>query len=305
MDNEPPILALNRVTVERQQTRLIQDVTLVLPRGRHTAVLGPNGSGKSTLLKLLIREIYPSVVSYADQSDVQNLTSPLKSIPEKLFGGPGTGGPGTVQICGRSDWHIDELRKQMGIVTATLDHQFSFGQTGRMNLYQTIASGFNGSRLAPFIPNLSDSMNQSVADCARLVSMQRFLDQAALRRRTIETFSSGERRRALIARALVHDPHLLVLDEPTTGLDIAAEERFLQVVEHLLLKTELTLLLVTHNIADISPLVQWIVLMKGGRIAAEGPVSEILTSDCLSDLFDRRLVVYRDERGHHRFQRLS
>ena len=189
-DDSPRLLLDERdVSVVRDGRLLLDRVSLQVAAGCHTAVLGPNGSGKSTLLRLLTREWYPTAV-----------------------GGP----PGRIEIFGATKWPVQELRKQIGIVAADLDRTFSRGRSSRMTARDAVASGFTAVELAAYGPTRTEEVEHAIDDALASVAATPLAD------RTLATLSTGERRRVLIARALVHRPRLLVLDEPTAGLDIAA-----------------------------------------------------------------------------------
>jgi len=96
--------------------------------------------------------------------------------------------------------------------------------------------------------------------------------------------SSGEARRVLLARALVTSPRALVLDEPTTGLDLAARQSFIETVRDLA-RSGTTVVLITHHIEEIFPEIGRVILIRDGRIVADGPVAGTLTEAGLSALF--------------------
>lgn len=254
----PPLLDIDRVTVWRDTTRILDDVSLQVPAGRHTVLLGPNGSGKTSLLKLLMRQFYPSITDDGQQGDVR--------------------------IQGRSDWDVNQLRQQMGIVTSSLDHDFTIGRSGRMSVVQTVASGFKANRLAKYGPAMTAEVVTRIDDSIERMGLNH------LRDRRVGTLSTGERRRTLIARALVHRPAILVLDEPTTGLDIASQHDLLQTLRDLSGQPGLTLFLVTHHINEILPEIDHVVLLSSGRIVAEGAKSAILTASRLRDLFETERI---------------
>ena len=109
--------------------------------------------------------------------------------------------------------------------------------------------------------------------------------------------SSGEQRRALIGRALVHDPEALILDEPTNSLDPGAVREFRGVLRKLA-RTGRSLILVTHHITDLIPEIERVILLKNGRIAADGPKARVLTSAAMSKLFGAKLKVTQ-RRGYY------
>ncbi|WP_202617406.1 ABC transporter ATP-binding protein [Roseimaritima sediminicola] len=261
MSHSPPLLELEQVTVTRGPVRILDRVDITLPQGQHTAILGANGSGKTSLLKLLIRQFYPSV-------DGEHA--------------------GTVRILGRSDWHIDSLRRQLGIVSNELDQAFASGRSGRMTALQTVLSGFSGVRLARHLKY------DGKRDVRRAGEALERMDAGHLAERTLETMSTGERRRTLIARALVHGPAALVLDEPTTGLDIAARATLLKQLGELAAGGT-TLLLVTHHVEEILPAIRRVVLLKAGRVHGVGETEQMLTDDRLSDVFETPVAVGRHD----------
>jgi len=260
---DPPLLGLKDVSVVRGTAsgpvRILDRLTLSIPQGQHTVILGPNGSGKTSLLKLLSRQFYPSVDD---------------------------GQTGTVEILGRSAWHIDELRKRMGIVSGELDREFTLARSGRMTALQAVLSGFDGVQLITFI----DQTDRSKID--RAESALQSVGAGHLSQRTLMTMSTGERRRVLIARALVHRPDAIVLDEPTTGLDIAASASFLKTITRLA-RSGITIILVTHHVEEIIPEIRHAILMKSGRVFASGTCDQTLTAETLGRLFDMPVAVRR------------
>lgn len=119
---------------------------------------------------------------------------------------------------------------------------------------------------------------------------------------TWPTMSQGERGRTLIARALVTDPPLLLLDEPSTGLDVAAREQFLETIDHLhRTQPELATVLVTHHLEELPETTTHAVLVTDGRILAAGPVHEVLTTELVSQSFDYPIRIdYHDGRWQAR-----
>jgi len=246
--------------------RILDRISLTIERGEHTVILGPNGSGKTSLLKLLIRQFYPSVDD---------------------------GQTGEVEIWGQTRWHVDELRKRMGVVSGELDREFSLPRSGRMTALQAVLSGFDGVQLLSFTEQHDPDRLQEAARALRLVSA------AGLAQRPLLTLSTGERRRVLIARALVHRPAALVLDEPTTGLDVVAAAAFLKTLSTLA-DAGITLILVTHHIEEILPEIRRAVLIRDGRIFADGPCEDLLDDATLSRLFGGELEVGRGADGRYR-----
>ncbi len=261
MSDSPPLLELDQVTVTRGPVRILDRLSISMPLGQHTAILGPNGSGKTSLLKLLIRQFYPSI-------DGQHA--------------------GDVRILGRSDWHIDDLRQRLGIVSNELDHAFASGRSGRMTGLEAALSGFSGVRLKRHLKYDGESAVEQAWEALRRVAADHLAE------RTLETMSTGERRRTLIARALVHRPAAVVLDEPTTGLDIGSRAALLEQLEGLA-NEGTTLLLVTHHIEEITPAIERVVFLDDGRVHSQGQTREMLTDDKLSELFGLPLHVHQQD----------
>jgi iron complex transport system ATP-binding protein len=110
--------------------------------------------------------------------------------------------------------------------------------------------------------------------------------------------SAGEKRRILIARALVHRPRQLLLDEPSNALDLAAQRELRETLRRLA-REGIGLLLVTHHLGDILPEIERIILMRDGRIVGDGPRKELLTEIRLSELFDAPVRIGQDEEWMH------
>lgn len=240
------IVEIKNVTAYRGDTRVFDNLSLALPRGCNTAILGPNGAGKTTLLKLLAREIYP--VASADSG---------------------------IRLFGQERWNVWELRARLGIVSHDLQREYSGDATG----WHVILSGFYAS------VGVWAHQRFSAAHEARAREIVQRLGLTELKDKPYAAMSTGEQRRFLLGRALVHDPEALVLDEPTSGLDLKACFQYLDIVRALM-RAAKTVVLVTHHIHEIPPEIERTVLLKHGRVIADGDKSKILTSARLSELFD-------------------
>jgi len=256
----PPLLEFRNVTVDHGALRGLHDLTLAIHAGEHTAIVGPNGSGKSTLLKVLMRELYP------------RLLDP----------------PPMVRILGRENWPLFDLRAVLGIVTNELVEKC----TKPYPLRETVLSGFFGS-IGVWPHHV---VTPAMEEKAREV-MER-LEIADLAEREMTAMSSGEQRRAVIARALVHDPRALVLDEPTNSLDVHATRELRRTMRHLA-QAGITIVLVTHHLPDIIPEIERVVCLKRGRLVADGPKGEILNSEALSALFETQVEVMETSGYYH------
>jgi iron complex transport system ATP-binding protein len=110
--------------------------------------------------------------------------------------------------------------------------------------------------------------------------------------------SAGEKRRILIARALVHRPLQLLLDEPSNALDLAAQRELRETLRRLA-QGGTGLLLVTHHLGDVLPEIERVILMRGGRIVGDGPRAELLTEARLTELFQTPVRIGRDDEWLH------
>jgi len=255
----PALIALENVTVMRGAREGLSEITLRIEAGEHVCILGPNGCGKSTLVKTVTRELYPTV---RDNS--------------------------SISIYGKSRWDIFELRTLLGIVSPDLLSTCSGETTGR----DVVLSGFfSSTRIFEHHHLAPERLAQAQAALASL-------GVAHLAARPMAQMSSGEVKRVLIARALVHEPKALLLDEPSNSLDIGAQRQLRETMRELA-RRGIAILLVTHDVADIIPEIDRLVFLRRGRIVADGPKAKLLTSERLTELFDAPVNVVRQDGHYH------
>lgn len=258
--DRPPLLEFHQATVLRGGVTALDSVTLRIDSGENVAVIGPNGSGKSTLIKLITRECYPVL----------------------------TDGAAPVRIMGESTWDIFRLRTMMGVVSGEMDEFFRRELTGR----EVILSGFFGSvGLYPYhkvTPKMGSRADEILA----------FLEIEHLAAKSMTAMSNGEARRVVIGRALVHKPRALILDEPANGLDPHAARRFADSLRKLA-RAGKSIILVTHHLPDIIPEVSRVIMLKEGRVFADGPKCEVLTQERLSELFAMPVEVFERHGYYH------
>lgn len=251
----PALIEIEDAEVFRGDTRVFEGLSLRIEQGENTAILGPNGAGKSTLLRLLSREIYPV---HREGSHVR--------------------------ILGREGWEVFALRRRLGLVSYELQMAYPRGVRGS----DVVLSGFFASA------GLHEHEPPTAAQRRRTEEVLRDLGVAHLGDKPIAEMSAGEQRRCLLGRALVHDPEALVFDEPTTSLDLKAAFELIDLLRRLARQGK-TLILVTHHVQEIPPEIGRVVLLRSGRVFADGPKRAVLTDDNLSRLFDVPLtVVERD-----------
>ncbi len=264
VDLAPDFLDLRKVNVARGDRVVLHDVNLSIRSGEHVAILGPNGCGKSTLILTVTCQIYPMV-----QPGMQ------------------------VRIFGRDRWDLTQLRKHFGVVGAgTMGAELPGERTAVTSGLDAVTAGFfSASTLWPNL-NVTDEMRERAAEALERMEASHLSEQL------VGTMSAGEKRRILIARALVHRPRQLLLDEPSNALDLAAQRELRETLRRLA-REGTGLVLVTHHLGDILPEIERIILMRDGRIVGDGPREELLTEPRLSELFNAPVRIGRDEEWLH------
>jgi len=247
-------LEFNHITVLKgENQKVLDDISLKIYAGENTAILGPNGAGKSSLIKVITREYYP-VFQENDRS---------------------------FKIWGKDSWDVSSLRSMLGIVTNDLQYICNRDITGM----ETVLSGFFSS-IGLFNEHLTPQMKRKAGEIIG------FLEITHLQERKMNQMSSGEARRFLIGRALVHDPKALILDEPANSLDLHALYKFSNILSKIA-RSGISIILVTHNISDIIPEIKRVILMKEGRFCNDGAKEEIITGRNISSLFGTPVGIKR------------
>ncbi|MGA2887077.1 MAG: ABC transporter ATP-binding protein [Terracidiphilus sp.] len=263
ISGQSEFLELRHVNVARGERVVLHDVNLTIRSGEHVAILGPNGCGKSTLILAMTCQLYPIVK-------------------------PGM----SVRIFGRERWDLTELRKHFGVVAAGLIGELPGERTAvTTGLDAVIAGFFSASTLWPNL-HVTDEMRERATEALDRMEVPN------LARQLVGEMSAGEKRRILIARALVHRPRQLLLDEPSNTLDLAAQRELRETLRRLA-REGTGLVLVTHHLGDILPEIERVILMRAGRIVADGRREELLTEARLSDLFQVPVRIGHDEEWLH------
>ena len=255
----PALLDFRNLRVMRGQKVALDDFSLSIGADEHVAILGPNGCGKSTLIKTIARECYPVARDNSSMS-----------------------------ILGQETWDVFKLRSALGIVSNDL----MLSCTGEASGRDVVLSGFFSS--TAIYPNHRVDPKQARLADAALAQLQ----ISHLAERPVYEMSSGEARRVLIARALVHKPRALLFDEPCNSLDLAAQQNLRQTMSALA-QSGTAIILVTHELPDIVQEIQRVVLMSQGRVVADGRKEEILQVERLKKLFGVNVEMARRDGHYH------
>lgn len=255
--SEPPLIEIQNATIWNGSTCVFRDFSLTIGQHERVAVLGPNGSGKTTFLKTIDQQIRPVVREDS-----------------------------WIRILGQERWNVWDLRSHIGLVSHDLQTGFAPGASA----FEVVISGYFSSI------GLYDRAWAKVESGQRdhVEEVMLALGIWPLAKRAYRTLSTGQQRRCLLARALVHDPHTLVFDEPTSGLDMAASFDFLARISDFARRGR-SLLWVTHHLNDMPREIERVILLKGGAVVADGQTSAVLTDEILSEVFEVPVRVTRVE----------
>jgi iron complex transport system ATP-binding protein len=249
-------IELRNVGVTRNEHRILKGINMAIACGTCCAILGPNGSGKSALMAVLSGYLWPSA--------------------------------GTVQIDGGTlgEVSLEEVRRTIGLIEPSRAPKFDDGMTVR----EVVATGLFGTIMLPLYGDLTKSQWRQVD--AELASVglpvpagQRYGD-----------LSSGEQMKTLLARAMISDARILLLDEPTVGLDIGSRAACVDALDRLAARANPpTIVIVSHHLDELPRSVAQVILVKSGRVFAQGSPDEVLTSSHMSKLFDCRIEVFKND----------
>ncbi|TQM31217.1 iron complex transport system ATP-binding protein [Nocardia bhagyanarayanae] len=241
------------VTVRRSGHTLVGPVTWQVELDERWVVLGPNGAGKTSLLRMAAAEMHPT------------------SGTAHLLG----------EVIGKVD--VNELKPRIGLSSAALANRVPLDEKVSDLV---VSAGY--AVLGRWRERYDD------VDTDRAIDMLESLGAEHLSDRTYGTLSEGERKRVLIARALMPDPELLLLDEPAAGLDLGGREELVERLGDLAADPEApAMVLVTHHVEEIPPGFTHGLLLNEGEVVAQGLLTDVLTSENLSDAFRQSIALDR------------
>jgi iron complex transport system ATP-binding protein len=247
------IIDFENIHVSYDDKLILKEINLKIENNQHWAILGANGSGKSTLIKLISSQIHPR-----------------QNYPHKKL------------ILGKERYSLFDLRKAMGIITNDL-HNYFYDQGNFLTGYEIVLSGYYSSigvfKHQDFTQEQHDKANEILE----------YLEITDLKDKIVAKMSTGQLRKCIIGRALIHEPKAFILDEPTVGLDIKAQLNFIQLLRKLSQKA--TIILVTHHIEEIFEEVSHVALIKDETIFKQGKKEDILNSENISNTFGVKLKI--------------
>ncbi len=248
------MIEVDRVDLICGGRAILREVNLCVGRGKCCALVGPNGSGKSTLLSVMAGYTWP--------------TSGQVRVAGQVFG----------------KVNLAEVRRHIGLIEPSRMPGFN----ERMALRELVATGFFGSIVIPIGAEIGPEQ------WSKVVAGIEALGLAGRERDVFAMLSTGEQMKALIARAMVSGANVLLLDEPTVGLDIGARAAFMKTLDELLSSPQSpTVVIVSHHLDELPLNVEAVVLMKDGAIFDAGRPEHVLTSEKLSILYGCDVHVFR------------
>ena len=250
------LFSLSNVSVVRDGNRILGPLDLSIDEGESIAVIGRNGSGKTTLSMLLKKEIAP----YHDELAQSSL-----------------------KILGKKDWDIFDLRKI--VVSVSTDDERYFDRYRSVG--EVILSGMFGSDAIYPIHEVTRDMVSRMSELMTAVGL------TVAPEREFGTLSQGERRCAMIARALMPQPEVMILDEPTNSLDPIASASFITMIDGLIGKG-ISVIMVTHRLEDIPKSIGRVIGIRGGQKVADGKKEDVLTDASVSEIYGADVKVTSD-----------
>jgi len=249
-------IELRHVSVVRKGNQILTDIDFDVATGACCAILGPNGSGKSSLLAVLGGYLWPSAGAVVIDG----------------------------QVCGRVN--LADVRKTIGLIEPSRAPAFS----DRMCVREVVATGLFGTIMLPLCRDVDGGQWQRVDEELAAIGMD------GIGGRAYGDLSSGEQMKTLLARAMIARPRILLLDEPTVGLDMGSRASCIGALDRLMQRADPpTVVIVSHHLDELPRAIDRVALMKSGRIVKQGAPGSLLTSAHLSMLFDCQVNVFEND----------
>jgi len=249
------------VSYETSSSPVLENINLKIDTNQHWVILGANGSGKSTLIKLFSTDILP------------NTKYPFKK-----------------NIFSKEIWDVFELKKNLGIITSDLHNQFQ-ERGAFLTAYEAVISGYYASI------GVFGHHSYTKEQHEKTLEVLEFLEISEIKDKKVSEMSTGQLRRCIIGRALIHDPKAFILDEPTVGLDIKAQNSFIKIMQKLSKKA--SIILITHHVEEIFNEITHAALMYNKTIFLQGEKESILSSESLSKIFELNLNLIKEKDKYH------
>jgi iron complex transport system ATP-binding protein len=256
-----PLLEIKHASACRGEFQVFDDLNLTIAQGERVAILGPNGAGKSTLLKLLTREIYPV------------------EKPDSY-----------VKILGSETVNVQKLREKIGWVSYDFQTNYLPITTG----FDVVLSGLLGAIGHLYQHDVTEAQRQLTHDTMAQLNL------LPLKDRMYHHLSSGQQRRLILARALIHKPDHLIFDEPTNSLDLQGS---FQVLEDMRQQTrrDASMIIATHHLQEILPEIERLVFIRNGEVIADGSKDELLTDNNISELYGVKVKLIQQQGFYQAF----
>jgi len=250
-----PIVDVTKVNFNRNGRPILMDINWTVEFGQHWVIIGPNGSGKTSLLNMIAGYEWPS--------------------------------NGSITVLGHQfgKCFLPDVRKLIGWVGMSLQHKLMTHHRFRNAPLKDIVAAGDDAALA-FYGEQPTSLKEKVATALNRVGLE------SSSQKPFSVLSQGEQKKTLIARALIHTPRILVLDEPCAGLDPITRLDFLNDLTALVEEPDGPAILhITHHIEDISPWTTHLLALKEGSVFYQGELENGVTSQIMSDLYERECTV--------------
>jgi len=254
------LINLKHIYKQKHGKTILNDLNWHIETGDNWILYGVNGAGKTTLLNIM------------------NAYESVSQVEIEMF----------EMVPGKKGYSAENVRQHIGFVSHSLLEKFQDGE----KVIDVVLSGIFKS--IGLYKEYSDEHIKEAEKLLNLVGMLSYKDQY------LGYLSTGQKQKVMIARALIHQPDVLILDEPASGLDFLARDQLLYLLENLN-KTyaHLTMIYVTHVIEEIIPLFSKIFLLKEGSCFDKGITKDILTDSIMSKFFNNQIEVIQYRNRYH------